>query len=142
MNQSRYDSNDTSIARARRLRRDATPAEQHLWAALRGHRLAGFKFRRQQRLGRYIADFVCQSARLVIEVDGDSHADAQAYDWRRTEFLVREGYRVVRFANSEVLNNREGVLTEILMQLGEAPSPSHSPLASGSLPLPQGEREV
>ncbi|MAX01011.1 MAG: hypothetical protein CMN72_15525 [Sphingomonas sp.] len=142
MSRSRYTSDDKSIERARRLRRDATPAEQHLWAELRGSRLSGYKFRRQQRLGPYIADFVCHSRRLVVEIDGDTHAHTQEYDNRRTEFLTREGYRVVRFTNSEVLKNREGVLTDILIRLSEPPSPSHSPLASGSLPLPRGEREI
>ncbi|WP_431469053.1 endonuclease domain-containing protein [Sphingosinithalassobacter sp. LHW66-3] len=137
---SRYTPGDGTIARARQLRRDATSAERYLWAGLRNGQLAGSKFRRQQRLGPYYADFVCHSARLVIELDGDTHGHTEAQDARRTEFLEREGYRVLRFANSEVMQNREGVLTQILLQLRDLPSPSHSPLASGPLPLPRGER--
>ena len=140
MTKSRFTTDDGTLDRARRLRRDATPAEKKLWSALRGSRLAGFKFRRQQRIGRYIADFACQSARLVIEVDGDSHAQQIEYDARRTQFLAEEGYQVLRFANSDVINNLEGVCRLIELALAGGPSPSHSPLASGPLPLPQGER--
>ena len=68
---SRFELRDGTVDRARRLRRDATPAEKKLWSALRGSNIGGFKFRRQQRLGPFVADFACQSARLVIEVDGD-----------------------------------------------------------------------
>ncbi|WNO53890.1 DUF559 domain-containing protein [Stakelama saccharophila] len=70
------------------------------------------------------------------------NADAQEYDDARTAFLEREGYRVARFTNSEVLRNREGILIEILLQLRRSPSPSRSPAASGPLPLPHGEREL
>ncbi|WP_428630474.1 endonuclease domain-containing protein [Sphingopyxis sp.] len=142
MTKSRFEMRDGTLDRARRLRRDATPAEKKLWTALRGSNLAGCKFRRQQRLGSFVADFACQSARLVIEVDGDSHAQQMEYDARRTEFLAREGYRVLRFANGDVMDNLDGVCRVIELALIGGPSPSHSPAASGPLPLPQGEREI
>jgi very-short-patch-repair endonuclease len=138
---SRFAADDGTIARARRLRRDATPAEKRLWSSLRGSNLGGTKFRRQQRLGPFIADFACQSARLVIEVDGDSHAEQIDYDARRTEFLVREGYRVLRFSNRDVMSNLEGVCRAIELALSGNPSPSHPASPDGPLPLPQGERE-
>ncbi len=141
MTKSRFEMRDGTVEHARSLRRDATPAEKKLWSVLRGSNVVGFKFRRQQRIGPFVADFACQSARLVIEVDGDSHTAQIDYDARRTEFLAREGYRVLRFANGDVMDNLDGVCRVIELALGGEPSPSHSPLASRPLPLPQGERE-
>lgn len=142
MTKSRITNDDGTVERARRLRRDATPAEKELWFALRRGGLNGYKFRRQQRLGPFIADFACQSARLVIEVDGDSHAAQIDYDARRTEFLAREGYRVLRFTNREVMNNLDGVCRVIEAALADSPSPSHAAAPRRPLPLPQGERGV
>lgn len=105
----------------------------------RGAGLGGFKFRRQQRLGRYVADFVCQSARLVIEVDGDSHAHQIDYDARHKQFLAEEGYRVLRFTNLDGMDNLDGVGRMIGLALIDGPSPSHSPAVSGFLPLREGE---
>jgi very-short-patch-repair endonuclease len=67
--------------------------------------MGGFKFRRQHPLGTYIADFICLKARLVIEVDGDTHAndERQALDAKRTEYVEKLGYRVIRFWNQDVL---------------------------------------
>ena len=143
MPQTRYEEGDQSILRSRQLRRDATPAERKLWAVLRGALLDGFKFRRQQRLGPYFGDFVCQSLRLVIEIDGDTHdgARAQARDARRTAFLEHEGYRVIRFTNADVMKNLDGVVGAIRSALqADSPSPSHAARPRGPLPLPQGER--
>lgn len=140
MPRTRFTENDGTIQRARRLRRDGTPAEQRLWSALRGSAIDGFKFRRQQRLGPYVADFVCQSVRLVVEVDGDAHAgdEAMRKDQERQRFMQTEGYRTVRFGNADVLENTEGVVAMIRRAL--APSPSHPAAPGGPLPLPQGER--
>ena len=143
MPQTRYEEGDQSILRSRQLRRDSTPAERKLWAVLRGASLDGFKFRRQQRLGPYFGDFVCQSLRLVIEIDGDTHdgARAQARDARRTAFLEHEGYRVIRFTNADVMKNLDGVVGAIRSALqADSPSPSHAATPRGPLPLPQGER--
>ena len=114
--------------RARQLRIDMTDAERRLWAALRGRRLSGYKFRRQHPLGPYILDFACIGHRLVIEADGGQHADS-AGDARRTKWLERRGWCVLRFWNNEVLANSEGVQEAILQVLQEIeraqrPSPS------------------
>lgn len=136
MPHTRYSEGDQSIDRSRALRRSSTPAEQKLWALVRCASLDGFKFRRQQRLGPYFGDFVCQSARLVVEVDGDTHdgAKAQARDARRTAFLEHEGYRVIRFANAEVMKNLDGVVDAIRsVLLADSPSPSHTAAPRGPL---------
>jgi very-short-patch-repair endonuclease len=78
--------------RSRALRRNATDAERKLWAALRRKALAGARFRRQYPIGDYFADFCCLEHKLVIEVDGGQHADAQEYDDRRTSFLATQGF--------------------------------------------------
>ncbi len=107
---------------ARDLRRFSTEAEKRLWAHLRGRQLDGWKFRRQQRLGSYIADFACLEAGLVIEADGSQHAEQVAYDDERTRFLEGEGFRVLRFWNNEVLANTQGVVESIWAAL-QNPSP-------------------
>jgi very-short-patch-repair endonuclease len=104
---------------ARELRRNATDAEKYLWSLLRNRQLAGYKFRRQHPLGRFVLDFYCHEAKLCVELDGGQHAEtAQAeYDRERTAWLNQEGIRVIRFWNTDVLNNIEGVLQSILIAL-------------------------
>ena len=102
--------------RARALRARMTDAERKLWFALRDRRFAGFKFRRQVPIDRFIADFVCFEARLVVEVDGGQHAGSLQDRWRDRWFAAN-GYRVVRFWNNEVLSNLEGVLTVLSAEL-------------------------
>jgi very-short-patch-repair endonuclease len=102
-----------------------TDAERRLWYLLRAHRFAGFKFKRQIPIGRYIVDFVCLAERLIIEVDGGQHADRDS-DVRRDQWLEDQGFRVLRFWNNEVLNNTDGVLDVIVEHLGRS-SPSPSP---------------
>lgn len=108
------------LARAGELRQPLTPLEAKLWACLRGKQLYGLKFRRQHPIYRFILDFFCYRHNLVIEIDGDSHADPdqQTYDQARTEWLEERGYRVIRFTNREVNNNIEGVLQEIARACG------------------------
>ena len=103
---------------ARRLRRTMTDAERRLWWNLRDRRLAGFKFRRQRPICGYVADFACLEHRLVIEADGGQHA-ASSGDRARTAVLERAGWRVLRFWNSDILANPEGVVLEILRVLRE-----------------------
>jgi len=112
--------NQVTRQRARALRREMSPPEQALWRHLRAGRL-GVKFQRQVVLAPYIADFAARSERLVIELDGDSHAATAAYDDARTAALGLRGYRVIRFTNSEVLTNIDGVLRSILIELGRDP---------------------
>jgi adenine-specific DNA-methyltransferase len=120
----------TLTPKARDLRTRQTDAEAILWRALRDRRLDGFKFKRQVPCGRYIVDFLCAEAGLIIEVDGGQHAEAQARrDEIRTGFLEKEDFRVLRFWNNEVLGNIEGVLVSIRQALLDcrAPSPQPSP---------------
>ena len=105
---------------ARELRRNQTDVERKLWYALRDRRFGRFKFRRQQPIGPYIVDFVCFEAKLVIEVDGSQHSAAEntVADERRTEFLKNDGFRVKRFWNHELIENFDGVLDGICIELG------------------------
>jgi very-short-patch-repair endonuclease len=113
---------------AKRLRTNQTTLEQKLWYYLRARRFADAKFRRQVVIGRYIVDFACRMPRmLVVEVDGDTHAVREAYDAERTVFLEGKGYRVLRFTNSEVATNMDGVLTAIAEALYGPLSPTLSP---------------
>jgi very-short-patch-repair endonuclease len=100
----------------RRLRRALTDAERKLWFAVRDRRLDGHKFVRQEAIGPYIVDFVCREKKLVIEVDGGQHAES-VRDRVRDAALAADGYRVLRFWNSDVLGNKDGVLTVILAAL-------------------------
>ena len=94
---------------ARALRSRMTNAERELWYALRDRRFQSFKFRRQVPIGRFIADFVCFEARLVIEVDGGQHADS-LQDRYRDRWLAENRFGVLRFWNNDVLSNLEGVM--------------------------------
>ena len=105
--------NMTPLANARNLRRGQTEAEQKLWARLRGRGLDGYKFRRQVPLGRFIADFACYDARLVVELDGGQHVENGDDDAARTQWLKSRGFRVLRFWNQEIFENLDGVLAVI-----------------------------
>src|SRR5215469_7404275 len=112
-------------ARARTLRRDMTEAEQRLWQMLRSRQTEGHRFRRQVPIGRFIADFVCHAARLIVEIDGGQHDRSSAAEATRTRFLEAEGYRVLRFWNNEVLDNPEGVRAAMADALHQgSPSPN------------------
>ncbi|MBA2467262.1 MAG: endonuclease domain-containing protein [Sphingomonas sp.] len=122
----------STLAKAKRLRRDPTDAERKLWSVLRSSQLRGATFRRQQPIGPFIADFVCQEHRLIIEADGGQHQKSAA-DVRRTSFLEERGYRVMRFWNNDILSNLDGVAARIAdaistphpaRALRESPSPS------------------
>ena len=100
--------------RARELRHEMTYAEKRLWQYLRNDQLAGAHFRKQHAVDTYIVDFFCAKAKLVIEVDGDSHAAQADYDATRTQWLNEQhAYRVLRFTNDEVLTNIEAVIEVI-----------------------------
>src|SRR5205809_1079301 len=107
----------SSVTTARRLRRNQTDAERALWFCLRDRRLAGFKFRRQMPVDRYVVDFCCEASRLVIELDGGQHAVRSVQDAERTAALEAQGYLVLRFWNNDVLQNIDGVLESILATL-------------------------
>jgi very-short-patch-repair endonuclease len=117
-------------ARAQQLRRDATPAERKLWSVLGASKL-GTKFSRQMPVGPYICDFLSRSARLAIELDGDSHARQIGYDERRTQIIEAQGIRIIRFANADVMNNLVGVTQAIQAALAEYAHPQPLPRAGG-----------
>ena len=104
---------------AKELLQKQTEAEKILWLRLRGRRVCGAKFRRQEPVGRYIVDFVSFENKLVLEIDGSSHeqADGKTNDAQRTAWLNSEGFKVVRFWNREVINDIEGVLGKIRLLL-------------------------
>ena len=118
---------------ARRVRRDQTDAERASWFRLRDRRIKGLKFRRQMLIKSYVVDFCCESARLIIELDGGQHAERSIEDTKRTADLEAYGYLVLRFWNNDVLSNIEGVLKTIVT-IG-----SHVPPHPN--PVPNGERE-
>ena len=115
------------------MRGNMTPAESRLWENLRSRRLGGAKFRAQHPLGRFIVDFCCPSARLIVEVDGDSHRASGARDRERTEVLEAFGYRVLRFRNEEVLQHIEDVILAIADALVRQRSRPPSPPEFGGL---------
>jgi len=113
---------------ARSLRRSQTGAEKKLWDHLRNRQLLGFKFRRQVAIDRFVVDFACFEAKLIVEVDGATHGTPGelSKDAERTHVLETRGYLVLRFHNVDVFNNIEGVLDVIartLLLSGGAPSP-------------------
>ncbi len=127
--------------RARALRRTQTDAERKLWARLRARQLGGAKFRRQHSIGPFIADFCCVEHGLVIELDGGQHAARVSADRRRTAFLARQGYRVLRFWDHKVLAKTEAVLERIVQVLGDPhPNPLPAREREKSFPRPSGER--
>jgi very-short-patch-repair endonuclease len=120
-----------TVSWARGNRKNATDAEKRMWLALR-EKIPGTKFRRQVPIGPYYADFLCFSAKLVIEVDGGQHGEAQDYDTRRTAFLEAKGLRVIRFWNNDVLGNAEGVMTQISLSLWEREEATKSRKGEGA----------
>ena len=110
--------NQFMLERAQQLRLTTTKSELRVWSLVRAKRLAGLKFRRQHVIGKYIADFVCLPARLVIEIDGDSHGtdEAEVKDAERTQEIERAGYRVIRFWNDYVLDDKDGVVEETILE--------------------------
>jgi very-short-patch-repair endonuclease len=118
---------------ARRLRREATPAERRLWDALRSHRP---RFTRQLVVGHHIVDLACRSVRIGIELDAGHHAMQVEADAVRSRYLAARGWRVLRFWNNEVLENVEGVVEVILTAVAQAathPRPLPSREGSSSL---------
>ena len=99
--------------RAKEMRREPVLYERRLWKLLRDRRLAGLKFRRQFKIGRYIVDFICFRHRLIVEADGPQHED-RAEDAARDEWLSAQGFRVLRFPNQQIENHREQIVGAIL----------------------------
>ena len=118
---------------ARQMRRQPTDAEHLLWRELRNRLLNGFRFSRQVRIGTYICDFCCRSEKLVVELDGSQHAMNEISDLRRTAWLTRNGYSVLRFWNDEIVFERGAVLDTILAALEGRLQPPHPTQASAQL---------
>ena len=118
---------------ARVLRSNMTDAERKLWSLLRGNQL-GVKFRRQVPFGRYVVNFYCPKAKLVIELDGSQHHAIKAVrdDTERDAYLRRLGHKVLRYSNIEILQNEDGVLQDILehVRTRTATTDSQSPFGT------------
>ena len=123
---------EDTLLKAQSLRLEMTEAERLLWSILRNRQMGGAKFRRQQPIGPFIADYVCQERRLIVEADGGQHANSDG-DRKRTAFLESKGYRVLRIWNNEIISNLDGVAQKIMIALSsphparasrESPSPS------------------
>ncbi len=125
---------------ARANRRNPTPAENHLWQALRGHHL-GPQCRRQHAIECFIVDFVCLRAWLVVEVDGRVHLGQEEYDGGRTHSLQECGFLALRFSNEQVLNDLDGVLAEVRRHLALL-LPSDLPHPPAPSPSGEGEPDV
>ena len=112
-------SEDLKTSRARRLRRDQTSAEAKLWAKLRNRQLANAKFVRQEPIGPYFADFCCRDCKLIVEVDGATHSTGAelARDVRRTRILEAQGFRIIRFSNTDVYESIDTVFDTIFAAL-------------------------
>ncbi|PBC08335.1 endonuclease domain-containing protein [Mesorhizobium sp. WSM3859] len=98
---------------ARSMRREPTEAEDRLWHELRGRRLDNIKFKRQVPIGRFVADFVCAEARLIVEIDGSQHAESR-HDQERDAELKARGFRVLRFWNDDILRELDAVCDTII----------------------------
>ena len=105
--------------RAREFRRPLTPMETRIWHRLRARRCEGYKFRRQVVLDRFIADFYCAEARLLVEVDGSSHNGTVGRDAARDEWLALHGHNTLRVTNTDVRDNLDGVLILIAQTCAE-----------------------
>ncbi len=112
---------------ARELRKNSTDAERLLWKHLKAKQLNSLKFRRQEQIGRFIADFVCFEKSLIVEADGGQHVQEAEKDKERTAWLNTQGFTVLRFWNNEILSNVEGVVDLIRIHCQESPSPPPSP---------------
>ncbi len=126
---------------AKQLRKDMTDAEKKLWYALRDRRFENFKFRRQVPIGKYIADFVCQDCKLIVEVDGSQHEGSE-HDRERDAWLTSVGYRVLRFWNIDTFKALDGTLLAILDALNETPHPSRAARATPSPSRGEGRRRI
>jgi very-short-patch-repair endonuclease len=124
---------DRQRNRAKELRQSMTRAETLLWRYLKANRIDGLGFRRQTPIRNYIVDFVCMSAKLIIELDGESHEfeERQKADESRDAFFVSQGFQVLRFTNEQVMSSLEGVV-EVIRQTAASRASGSPP----SLPLP------
>jgi very-short-patch-repair endonuclease len=135
---SKRPSEETKL-RVQALRKNATQPERILWSILRGRQLGELKFRRQHPIEPYIVDFYCAEARLVIELDGESHHGRETYDEERSKYLRALGLTVFRISNDDVIGNLEGVGTAILKAAFTKLGKPLPPLFSDNGPPQKGE---
>jgi very-short-patch-repair endonuclease len=115
---------DAKLEVAKKMRREMTPGERCFWNAVRGRKLHGLKFRRQQVIDGFIADFYCNELRLIVEIDGGVHEVQKDYDSLRDRIIARNDIAVIRFANDDVVNRFEGVAKRIEALLHPSPDSS------------------
>ena len=109
--------NKTLTELARKNRKNPSKAESRMWRILRMRQFSQHKFLRQKPIAGYIVDFYCSELCLVIEIDGDSHAETIEYDAERTKVLNALGLTVIRYTNNDVLENIEGVCEDLMIQI-------------------------
>ena len=102
---------------AGKMRQNMSYAESYMWKLLRNRKLNRYKFRRQYIIPPYIVDYICLHKRLIIELDGHSHELQQEYDAKRTAYLTKQGYHLIRFTNANLLSQPDDVLSNILQTL-------------------------
>lgn len=107
-----------SLTFARHLRKNQTDAETLFWQEVRNRRFKGLKFRRQVPISRFTVDFLCESEKLIVEIDDSLHEDRKAYDQERTEILNAHGYRVIRFTNADIYDDIVAVLDRLFDFVG------------------------
>ena len=114
------------------MRKNATEAERKLWFELRGFKHFGHYFRRQVPIGRYIVDFACLKARLIVELDGSHHGEGRqlAHDRIRDDWLKAQGFHILRFWNRDVFTHKQDVLNAITVAL--------PPMGGGGRPVADG----
>ena len=123
--------NPILLTSAKALRKRQTKAEGLLWKHLKARQLNGVKFRRQQPVGSYIVDFVSFEQKIVIEIDGGQHIKRKDYDVKRDAWFQKKGFRVLRFWNSELFQDTEGVLEVI--RRNTLPGPSRQGRGEGGI---------
>ena len=107
-----------SLTFARHLRKNQTDAETLFWQEVRNRRFKGLKFRRQVSVGRFTGDFLCESEKLIVEIDDSLDEDNKDYDMRRTEILNTHCYRVIRFTNADICDDIIAVLDRLFDFVG------------------------
>ena len=128
---------NNQIEKSRQLRKNMTPQERKLWYIIKNRQFNGYRFRRQFPLGQYIVDFICREKKIIIEIDGGQHNEIKniQYDNERTEYLISEGYKVLRFWNNDIDKNIGGVyekLKEAFEIGGNITPPQPSPSREGA----------
>ena len=108
-----YGAVPSTFRKATLLRNKMTPEEGILWERLKGKQICNTRFRRQHPINRFIADFYCHAAKLVVELDGGIHFQQKEYDEERTGILKEFGIEVIRFSNSQILNDIDNVIVQI-----------------------------